>query len=630
MKYILPLLLIWAFPSQIYARWLSLKEAGSVVERYYVDYEVFKDGSWTQTEEFVARVQSEDAKSQLGTFSVDYNSLTDQVELLEAFTLNGREKTPVDRSAIEDRDKGEARDYDVLKSRIVVFPQVRVGSRVHIKYRVKTTKPLIQGRWSSVEGHVPFHHFEKIRVRVKSQLPLFDHVHDPRGWFSVRRKDKFNIEITNKKVLPGGVHAEKDSYFHEGFLPEIWMSTHKDWAQFFEGFGADYERIISQPLPAALKSWIKLAQAKRTAEEQVLYLMQQMSHDFRYFGDWRRHDGGLIPRSLEAIEKSRSGDCKDLASLLAAMLRALKMEAHVALVRRGDNPWGREPDYVLPATRRFNHAIVRLKLPSGKTLWLDPTNPVSSLEPFSDIRGRPAFVLNSSGGVFDRLPEAKAEHFESTYDYDYDFKQNDSVKVHLRTQWRRLAPQMIANELLLSPRSTVLSSILAFLTNGDDLKSYKFIKEPSSSRILKDLDIVLEYVVGGVTYRAGKASFFVISDGLLSAAFYETENRESDLRLSDDPFSTKSVHRLKNTRLVQDPPAPCIVESEWMRLERQIVVEGSDVAIYQIADLRRSVISREEFRSSAFKKLQAETRRCFYRSGVLVEPVKGTLSSRAQ
>lgn len=609
------------------ARWLTVEEAGSVLENFHIEYEVFKDGTWSQLWDYTVRVQSEDAKTSAGLFNIEYNAYTDQVEVLEAYTQNGKEKIPVPATAMEDRDKGESRDYDVMKVKSIVFPHVQIESKVHVKYRVKTTKPLIKERWSTVVGLSPSYHVEKLLVRVKSELPLTYELRDPRALVTVKAKDKFNLEITNKKTIPGWVHAEKDPYFHPDSNTELWVTTESKWEDFFSDFAQEYEKIIAQPTPGNLKSLLQSAAKKKTPEEKILFLLEKMSHDYRYFGDWRRHDGGLVPRPLAEIEKSRYGDCKDLSALLTSMLRSLKMDANVVLVRRGDNPWNHEPDYKIPSAHRFNHAIVRVKL-LNKNYWLDPTNPVASLEPYPDISGRPGFVVTAKGGEFDRLPDPKPEDFEHFHDYEYRFDNDDSVRVRLKAQLKRLAPYQIANELMLAPRSEVLSTTLEYFSEGQELKSFRYIKEPATGRSLKDMDLVLDYQAGRVTFRAGKAAFFVIPDGFLSGAFYETEDRESDMQLAEEPFRFRGLRRLKETRLVQELPEPCRVESPWMTLERLVRVEGRDVVIVQNVDLRRPFIKRTEFRTKEFKRLQEEAKKCFYRSGLLVESQKGTLSSR--
>lgn len=618
MKY---LILILAISSTANARWLTLKESGSVVEKFNVEYEVFKNGSWNQTVEYVTRVQSEDAKANTSLFPIEYNAFTDTVEVLEAFTQNGKEKIKVDPSAIEDRDKGESKDYDVQKVRSVVFPQVQIGSRLHIKYRVKTSKPLIEDRWSMQFSLGPgYYAIEKLTLKVKSEVPIFYHAQDRRDLVSIKQPTNKTLELKNIKVIPGWVHAEKDPVFHPGGNTEIFLSTHKEWPEFFTGLGAEYEKILSVPLPKDMLEWTKQAAKKKSNADKINFLMEKLSKDFRYFGDWRRHNGGFVPRPLAEISKSRYGDCKDLSALLTAMLRTLKMESQVALVRRGGNPWGIEPDYKLPGMNYFNHAVVHVQ-DGALEYWLDPTNPVMSLKAYPDISGRPAWLLGAQGR-FVRLPEARPEEFEHVHEYEYRFKDIDTVKVRLKADLKNLAPFDLANDLMLSPRTAVLSDTLEYFSEGQEIKSHKFILEPKTDRLLKDMRVDLEYEAGRVTFSAGQASFWVIPDGFLQGAFYETEDRESDLQLSDQPYLFNGLRRLKDTKLVQEAPARCTIDSTWMAMDRQVMSEGRDVLIRQSVSLKKPFITRAEYRSPEFKKLQEDTKRCFYRSGILIEPIK--------
>ncbi len=602
------------------ATWLSVKEAGSVIEKFHTDYEVFKNGSWVQTVDYVIRVQSEDSKVNASLLPIEYNAFTDQVEVLEAFTQNGKEKIPVDPSAIEDRDKGESKDYDVQRVRSIVFPRVEIGSRLHVRYRVKTTKPLIEDRWSTEVSVFPSFHIESYLVKVRSEMPLFFEVQDPRGLLNVKQPNAKTIEVRNRKTLPGWVHAEKDAYFHPGGNSEVWISTHKDWSTFFSGLGKSYDEILSAGVPEKLKPLVKQALKMKSTAEKIKFINEEVSREFRYFGDWRRHNGGLVPRPLKEIEKSRYGDCKDLAMLVTSLLRALKLDAHVALVRRGENPWGNEPDYNLPATNHFNHAIVSVK-DGGKTYWLDATNPVTSLEPYPDISGRPSWLMGEGGG-FARLPEAQAEQFVNVHNYEYRFQDEDTVKVKVDASFEKLAPYNMANNLMLAARSEVLSSTLDYFSEGQEVKGHRFLKEPQTGRTLSDMKLSLEYTAGRVTFNAGKSAFWVIPDGFLQGSFYETDERESDMKIGDEPYVFRGTRRLKDTKLAQEIPDPCKVDSRWMSLERSIKIDGRDVVINQEIVLRRPFVTKAEFKSAAFRKLQEDTKGCFYRSGVLIEANK--------
>lgn len=612
------------------ARWLTMQESGSVIEKFNIEYQVFRNGSWTQTIDYAIRVQSEDAKSSASVFSIDYNSATDQVEVLEAYTLNGKQKIKVEKAAMEDRDKGESKDYDLMKARSVVFPQVQIGSRLFIKYKVKTLKPTIENRFSSEMGIMPSYFIENFKVTLKSEIPLSFEVRDPRQLIKVFQINPQHIEVKNRSVLPGWVHAEKEPFFHPINNSEFRISSHTDWKEFFTTLDKDYEDILVKGVPLKLQSWVDEAKKKSTNVERIHFLLEKVSADFRYFGDWRRHNGGLVPRQLTEIESSRYGDCKDLSSLLTSMLRALGMKANVALVRRGDNPWGEEPDYKLPGVSRFNHAIVHVQ-DENESYWLDPTNSVMSLKPYPDIAGRPAWLLGEGGRKFARLPAATPADYEHVHEYEYRFKGEDMVTVRVNARLNKLAPYDLANELMMIPRPQVLSDSLDYFSEGQEVKSFKYIKEPQTGRLLSDMHLDLEYEAGRVSFNAGKSAFFVIPDGFLQGPFYETEGRESDLMLGGEPYTFRGTRRLKDTRLAQDAPEACKVESQWMTFEREVRVDGNDVLISQNIDLIKPYITRAEFRTEAFKKLQADTKRCFYRSGILIEPLsKGTLSKTAE
>src|SRR5437868_2572130 len=95
MRY-LPLILALFATSQVEARWMTLKEAGSVVEFYDIAYDVKKDGSFNTTVDYRVRVQAEDAKTSASVFNIDYNGQIETVKILEAYTLNGKDKIPVE------------------------------------------------------------------------------------------------------------------------------------------------------------------------------------------------------------------------------------------------------------------------------------------------------------------------------------------------------------------------------------------------------------------------------------------------------------------------------------------------------------------------------------------------------
>ena len=619
MPRILPLLLS-LFGLHANARWLTKAESGSVVDTFNADLVVKRNGASELTVEYGVRVQSEDAKTSAGRFAIDYNSATDKVEVLEAFTKNDKVKIPVDPAAIEDRDQGESKDYDALKVRSLVFPQVQIGSRLFVRYRIVTEKPLIKDRWSDRFSLWPTGAVEKLRYRVTSELPLYVETSDPQKYLKVKQTDPAHVEIINARFVPAGVQAEKDPYWHPARISEVWISTEREWPKFFGSLNDEYQRVLAAELPKPLEKWISAARRLKSPEEKAYALMKYMSENLRYFGDWRRHDGGLIPRSLAEIEHSRYGDCKDLASLLTAMLRRLNLKADVALIRRGDNPWGHEPDYQLPNVGHFNHAIARFEVAPGRVWWLDATNPVASMRPLADISGRPTLVLAADGPRLDRLPDAAPADFKQTTDFTYRFGKDGGAKVTVQSSFEELGASRLANSLMLAPRAQVLSEVLDYFSEGHEINSHRYTSEPQTGRRLTPMTVGLEYDADKVTYTAGRDAFFVLPDSFLNGPFFETVDRESDLKLNEMPYASHTVRRLKDTRLAQPVPPACVIDSPWFTVRREVLGEARDVVVVQDVELKKAFLTRDELRSDGFKRAQADTRVCFSHAGVLVAP----------
>jgi transglutaminase-like putative cysteine protease len=76
----------------------------------------------------------------------------------------------------------------------------------------------------------------------------------------------------------------------------------------------------------------------------------------------------VVPATPSEVQQRRFGDCKDKSALLVAMLRAVGLQANVALLRSG---YGLDVDQNVPGLDLFDHAIVYLD--GSKPLWIDAT-----------------------------------------------------------------------------------------------------------------------------------------------------------------------------------------------------------------------------------------------------------------
>ena len=118
-----------------------------------------------------------------------------------------------------------------------------------------------------------------------------------------------------------------------------------------------------------------------------------MAQDFRYISI-SLGDGGYQPRMPAEVVRTRSGDCKDKATLFVALARKLGFEAYPVLL---SSTGGVEED--LPSVRQFDHEIAALRR-DGKWTFLDLT---ADVVPFGDIppsyQGEFGLVVFDDGSV---------------------------------------------------------------------------------------------------------------------------------------------------------------------------------------------------------------------------------------
>ena len=144
-----------------------------------------------------------------------------------------------------------------------------------------------------------------------------------------------------------------------------------------------------------------------------------VAQDFRYVSI-SLGVGGYQPRPPAAVFETRYGDCKDKATLMRAMLKAVKLDSYAVLIYSGDRTRVRD-EWVSPG--QFNHCILAVrvsdetKAPSvvqhptlGRLLVFDATD---STTPVGDLPGHEqgsyALVAAGADGALLRMPVTSPE-----------------------------------------------------------------------------------------------------------------------------------------------------------------------------------------------------------------------------
>lgn len=117
--------------------------------------------------------------------------------------------------------------------------------------------------------------------------------------------------------------------------------------------------------------------------------------------------GGWIPHEAPAVHKGRYGDCKDKATYLHTLLTIAGISSAPTLIyAHGGTPM----PFQLPSlAANFNHAILAVDLPNGRTVYADPTHravPFGQLPP-SDQEAT-VLELRAAGSALKVTPASEA------------------------------------------------------------------------------------------------------------------------------------------------------------------------------------------------------------------------------
>ncbi len=234
--------------------------------------------------------------------------------------------------------------------------------------------------------------------------------------------------------------------------PSITFSSGDSWRQVAEEYG----KIVDKQITGAdLKSLVgKLIAGKVSRDEKAAAILAYLDREVRYTGV-EFGESAMVPHSPNETLGRKYGDCKDKASLLAAMLRVANIPAYIALLNAGSRE-DVAPD--LPGMGMFDHAIVYV--PGPPDLWIDATDEYARLGEIPNVdQGRLALIArpgstdllhtpvsSSADNVLiekrevylaengpARIIETSQPHgsSESSYRRDYTDKQNKAAKDEL-------------------------------------------------------------------------------------------------------------------------------------------------------------------------------------------------------
>ena len=360
-------------------------------------FTVNADGSFSKLDSMTLHVNNEAGVARVAQQYVWFNRNMADVQILEAYTTTA-DGVRHDVQAEQIRDVQEARSFDApmfqdIQEKVIVFPAVEPGARVHLTYRKTQKQPIVPGEFSDFTPPdlAPTHNFRLI-YDLPADKPLYA---DARGFTvlqPVTRDGRTRYEYRYDKAHFS--RLERGSVAYVSYGDRLMVSTFPDYA----AFAATYRESAVDP---------------SAHDATVTHLAQQLTARYRTprdkaktLYDWVRRNvryvainvgrGAVVPHSASAVLANRYGDCKDHVALYGALLDAAGVRNEPALISSGTI-------YTLPSVPGYgviNHIITWLP---DLQQYADST--ASNVEfgflPSSDMN-RPAVLVGQ--GVLSRTP----------------------------------------------------------------------------------------------------------------------------------------------------------------------------------------------------------------------------------
>ena len=327
------------------AAWAQYKPSYTVVKSNS-KYEVNRDASFTQYLEEQSRVDTPQGVRLLGERKISYNSTLEDVEVLEAYTIQPdgtRIVVPLDKIRTQDEVEDDGAIYSDSKSKIIIYPKLEVGSQVYYRAKAVQHTPEFPGHFFLWEHYSPHARYESVNVEL---------THDVGIEVGVSTKGMQGGKL-DASPLPNTVSykftfSQDNAYPNEesrtdliDFAPNFSASTFKTYAEVGQAYQARAKEKakVTPAIQTLANELIQKAKANSTLEK-VKVLHHWVAQNIRYLGIYVGA-GGFVPHDAQSILDNRYGDCKDHVVILEALLEAVGIDSSPALINSGpsQNVW---------------------------------------------------------------------------------------------------------------------------------------------------------------------------------------------------------------------------------------------------------------------------------------------------
>lgn len=365
------------------------------IDRVEVTMKIAADATTRRTHRLETTALTREGAGQAGRRQIQFNRDMETVEIVEAVTVKADgTRIPVRPEGISTQvgltvgggpGQPPAITMASIETRQFTFPDLGPGDRSVLAWTVHRHRAELPGfvRFEALLAPGVTYGEARYRIEAPESFSLAVDV-EGLGWTHRRENgtDVWEAEGASARgaIEPGAV----DAWLH---MPRILASSFADDAALAVAYGRAVD-AAARPTDAVRALARRIVGDRSADAAKAAAIHDWVRTNLRYAAIWVGVDG-WVPHDVETVLAIRYGDCKDLSTLMIALLRAVDVEAVPALISTA-------PVYTrLPVGLGPNHVIVHLP---SLGLFADPTAtdvPFGAL-PFADL-DKPVAVALADG-----------------------------------------------------------------------------------------------------------------------------------------------------------------------------------------------------------------------------------------
>ncbi|WP_431049568.1 DUF3857 domain-containing transglutaminase family protein [Roseateles sp. L2-2] len=437
---------------------------------------VAPDGTRQNFRHFAMRVRTTKGLDHAGQVDIEWDPTYQRLQLHQIRVLRDGRWLPwrdrVSARTLDREPEAEQRIYDGRKTLLLQLDDIRVGDVLEYAYTVNGWNPVYAGKQfggfsldygspvARIHNRLVWPTGRDVVVRASPGTP------EPRRSVGGGQQEL----VWDATDVPA---VQREDHTPSWFDPwsEVRWTEFRDWgdvarwgaplyqppAKLSPALRAEVDRIAGAYAAPAERA----AAALRLAQEQVRYLSISMG------------TGSHAPRAPDRVFAQRFGDCKDKSLLTVSLMRALGLQANVALVH---TEMREKLADALPSAGVFDHAIVQAVV-DGKTYWLDPTQPPqrAPLDRIAPADFGQALVLSPQTTGLTRMETGDAAIFRRRIAVVFDLAKGPGHRAgfEVTTRYEGLAAERMRNGSFSENLPEYASKALKYYANYTRLAGIK-------------------------------------------------------------------------------------------------------------------------------------------------------------